>query len=429
MTYSAIVVKNISKRYRIGLVKEKRKTLVNSVVSTLRSPLDNLQQLRRLTRFGNQEDSEDIIWALKNVSFSVEPGEVVGIIGRNGAGKSTLLKVISRITHPTSGRLELRGQVSSLLEVGTGFHPELTGRENVYLNGTILGMRRLEIERKFDEIVDFSGVEKYIDTPIKRYSTGMRVRLAFSVAAHLEPEILLVDEVLAVGDALFQKKSLGKMKSVASHGRTVLFVSHQMDAVRSLCSRGILLVDGKIKKDGETNEVVDHYMKISTEGLENPIWRGSAVWPKGDRGMTLQMVCVHDVAGNPKTDFWDSEEIYISVTYRLDQPFKSLGVKIHLETDNGSQALTSSDLLDNSYEERGPGTYTSTCIIPARTLNENKYIVQTWARISNGQLLTEAKVPFVSFSVANTRSSVSSVEPFPGVLNPAHPKWQIKLIQ
>ncbi len=429
MNYPAIVVKNISKRYRIGLVKEKRKTLANTVINALRSPLDNLQELRRLTRFGNHENSDDIIWALKNVSFSVEPGEVVGIIGRNGAGKSTLLKVISRITHPTSGRLELRGQVSSLLEVGTGFHPELTGRENVYLNGTILGMRRREIERKFDEIVDFSGVEKYIDTPIKRYSTGMRVRLAFSVAAHLEPEILLVDEVLAVGDALFQKKSLGKMKSVARHGRTVLFVSHQMDAVRSLCSRGILLVDGKIEKDGETNEVVDHYMKISTQGLEKSVWQGSAVWPRGDRGMTLQMVCVHDGAGNPKTDFWDSEDIHISVTYRLDQPFKSLGIKIHLETENGSQALTTSDLIANSYEERGPGTYTSTCTIPARTLNENKYIVQTWARISNGQLLTEAKVPFVSFSVANTRSTVSSVEPFPGVLNPAHPKWQIKLTQ
>ena len=201
----------------------------------------------------------DILWALRDVSFEVHEGEVVGIIGRNGAGKSTLLKILSRITEPTHGRAVIRGRVSSLLEVGTGFHPELTGRENIYMNGTILGMRKREIDRKFDEIVDFSGVEKFLDTPIKRYSSGMQVRLAFAVAAHLEPEILIIDEVLAVGDAEFQKKCLGKMQDVARGGRTVLFVSHNMAAVEALCSRGIWMRNGEQRLAGETKHVIACY--------------------------------------------------------------------------------------------------------------------------------------------------------------------------
>jgi lipopolysaccharide transport system ATP-binding protein len=426
MNYPAIVAKNISKRYRIGLIQEPRKTLATSIVNSLRSPFDNLRQLRQLTRFSENGDEKDVIWALKDVSFKVEPGEVVGIIGRNGAGKSTLLKIISRITHPTNGRLELRGKVSSLLEVGTGFHPELTGRENIFLNGTILGMRRREIERKFDEIVDFSGVEQFVDTPIKRYSTGMRVRLAFSVAAHLEPDILLVDEVLAVGDALFQKKSLGKMKSVASHGRTVLFVSHQMDSVRSLCSRAILLSDGRIEADGDTDNVVDRYMKTATEGIQSAIWHGQTTWVDEDRGMTLLSVYVHDGSGNPKSDFWESEEIHISVVYRLDKKYKSLGIKVRISTSNGSHALSSTDAMVEQIEERGPGHFKSTCIIPARTLNEADYTIHAWGRISNGQLLTRADLSYVSFSVINNRIGVSSKERFPGIINPALPRWQIE---
>lgn len=425
MGYPAIVVRNISKRYRIGLVQDQRRTLATSIVNALRSPIDNLRQLRQLTHFSKNGHEEDVIWALKDISFEVEPGEVVGLIGQNGAGKSTLLKVISRITHPTSGRLELRGQVSSLLEVGTGFHPELTGRENIYLNGTILGMRRREIERKFDEIVDFSGVEQFVDTPIKRYSTGMRVRLAFSVAAHLEPEILLVDEVLAVGDAAFQKKSLGKMKSVASHGRTVLFVSHQMDAVRSLCSRAILLTDGHIEADGETNSVVNRYMKIAHEGVEDAIWQGEANWKGTNRGMILTAVYAHSGDGNPKTDFWDTEDIHISVQYQLDQKLKGFGIKVRVVTENGSLALTSIDLIGSSDEERGPGRFTSTCIIPARTLNEEKYTIYTWGRISIGQLMSRRDIPYISFSISNASSGLPGVEPFPGVINPSLPKWQI----
>jgi lipopolysaccharide transport system ATP-binding protein len=296
MNEIAIKVENLSKRYRIGLEEEIPDTFVGAAKNFLLSPIRNFRQLRALSRFedgssesedgketgdGRREtgnaaspssvlgppsasEASDIIWALKDVSFEVKRGEVVGIIGRNGAGKSTLLKILSRITHPTSGRVKLNGRVSSLLEVGTGFHPELTGRENIYLNGTILGMTKDEVDRKFDEIVDFSGVEKFIDTPVKRYSSGMKVRLAFSVAAHLEPEILLIDEVLAVGDARFQKKCLGKMREVTGEGRTVLFVSHNMPSIEALCDRTILLDEGRSIFDGDTGRAINRYLGKST---------------------------------------------------------------------------------------------------------------------------------------------------------------------
>ena len=269
MSDTAIRVQNLSKRYRIGLKEEIHDTLVGTVVGFFKRPVQNLRRLRRLSTFSeNSREAEDVIWALKNVSLDVKQGEVLGIIGRNGAGKSTLLKILSRITEPTRGRVEIYGRVSSLLEVGTGFHPELTGRENVFLNGAVLGMSRTEIERKFDEIVDFSGVERFIDTPVKRYSSGMQVRLAFAVAAHLEPEVLLVDEVLAVGDAEFQQKCLGKMERVARGGRTVAFVSHNMNAVQTLCSRAIWLESGTIVGQGEVTEQVEAYLNSVRGSME-----------------------------------------------------------------------------------------------------------------------------------------------------------------
>lgn len=282
MSDIAIRVENLSKRYRLGVKEEKQDTLVGSVLAMLKRPGQNLQRLRRLTRFAdNGADEKDAMWALKDVSFEVKQGEVVGVIGRNGAGKSTLLKILSRITYPTAGRVELHGRVSSLLEVGTGFHPELTGRENIYLNGTILGMRKAEIDRKFDEIVDFSGIEKFIDTPVKRYSSGMGVRLAFSVAAHLEPEILLVDEVLAVGDKVFQDKCLTKMGEVSRSGRTVLVVSHNMNHVRAVSRTGVWLHKGTLQALGSIANVtaayerdalqIDHTNKSRSEGFVR--WR------------------------------------------------------------------------------------------------------------------------------------------------------------
>ncbi|MFC2040827.1 ABC transporter ATP-binding protein [Chloroflexota bacterium] len=258
MSNSVIKVDNLSKRYRIGAIEEGYKTIRETIVDGLSAPLKNWGRLRSLTRFKNG-DEEDVIWALRDVSFEVDEGEVLGIIGKNGAGKTTILKILSRITEPTDGLVEIHGRVSSLLEVGTGFHPELTGRENIFLNGAILGMRKREIESKFDDIVNFAEVEKYIDTPIKRYSSGMQVRLAFSVAAHLEPEILLVDEVLAVGDIAFQKKCLGKMGDVARLGRTILFISHNMSAIRNLCEKVIWLDSGQIVEIGATDKVVRDY--------------------------------------------------------------------------------------------------------------------------------------------------------------------------
>jgi lipopolysaccharide transport system ATP-binding protein len=271
MSDTIISVENLGKAYRIGLKEEIPDTFVGALQSWIKAPLTNFTKLRRLNTFSDNGDgdSDDIIWALKDVSFNVKEGEVVGIIGRNGAGKSTLLKILSRITEPTTGRADIHGRVSSLFEVGTGFHPELTGRENVYMNGTILGMRKKKIDRKFDEIVDFSGIEKFLDTPIKRYSTGMNVRLAFAVAAHIEPEILIINEVLAVGDAEFQKKCLGKMQDVARGGRTVLFVSHNMGAIESLCNKGILIDSGKISCHGSQQDAIRKYCQQNDQGTQH----------------------------------------------------------------------------------------------------------------------------------------------------------------
>jgi lipopolysaccharide transport system ATP-binding protein len=271
MSDIAISVQNLSKRYRIGLKERVPDTFVGALTSWLKSPLANYRQLHKLSDFRDDPldkqghelgaTPDDVLYALRDISFDIKKGEVVGIIGRNGAGKSTLLKILSRITEPTSGRVEVHGRVASLLEVGTGFHPELTGRENIYLNGTILGMRKAEIDRKFDEIVAFSEIEKFLDTPVKRYSSGMYVRLAFAVAAHLEPEILIVDEVLAVGDAAFQKKCLGKMQDVSrNEGRTVLFVSHNIPALQAICRRGLMLGSGRVVVDEDMNVAVRRYL-------------------------------------------------------------------------------------------------------------------------------------------------------------------------
>lgn len=257
---SVIKVSNLSKRYRLGLKEKQAETLAGQIANAIKSPWQNLKRLRQLSRFG--EEDESVFWALKDVSFDVKEGEVLGIIGKNGAGKSTLLKILSQITEPTSGKIEIHGRVASLLEVGTGFHPELSGRENIYMNGTILGMTRREIDSKLDEIIDFSGVEKFIDTPVKFYSSGMKVRLGFSVAAHLDPEILIIDEVLAVGDYEFQKKCLGKMEDVSKNqGRTVLFVSHNMASIQNLSTKGLLLELGQSIFQGDIQKTVDKYIE------------------------------------------------------------------------------------------------------------------------------------------------------------------------
>jgi lipopolysaccharide transport system ATP-binding protein len=294
MSNIAVDAVGIGKRYRIGSSAARSETLREALLSGIRAPFRNLAALRSLSRFREAEEA-DVFWALRDVSFQVERGEVLGIIGRNGAGKSTLLKVLSRITEPTTGHVDVRGRVGALLEVGTGFHGDLTGRQNVYLNGSILGMDRGYIDGVFDQIVDFAGVEKYIDTPVKRYSSGMYLRLAFAVAAHMEPEILIVDEVLAVGDAQFQKKCLGKMNEVARDGRTVLFVSHNMAAVENLCQRAVVLSHGSVDFVGSQRDAIRHYLRSSDVTVDSLREREDR---EGVGGIRVVRVELRDTSGH-----------------------------------------------------------------------------------------------------------------------------------
>jgi lipopolysaccharide transport system ATP-binding protein len=290
MSNHAITVEGLGKRYRIGTFREKNTRFGPALLQAALAPLHNLKRLRRLSSF-RQDDDQDVIWALRDVSFEVRHGECLGVIGRNGAGKSTLLKVLSQIAEPTTGRAKVWGRVGALLEVGTGFHPELTGRENIYLNGSILGMDRAHIARKFDEIVAFAGVERFIDTPVKRYSSGMHLRLGFAVAAQLEPEILIVDEVLAVGDAEFQRKCLGKMNDVTGEGRTVIFVTHNMSAIQRLCPRSILIEQGRAVADGNTSELAARYLASGASDAPPGQWMDlSGVLRRGNQAARFEQV-------------------------------------------------------------------------------------------------------------------------------------------
>jgi lipopolysaccharide transport system ATP-binding protein len=316
-------------------------------------------------------DTVEEFWALKDVSFEVGRGEVLGIIGRNGAGKSTLLKILSRITEPSEGRVTIRGRVASLLEVGTGFHPELTGRENIYLNGAILGMKRTEIRKKFDEIVAFAEVEQFLDTPVKRYSSGMYVRLAFAVAAHLEPEILVVDEVLAVGDAEFQKKCLGKMDEVSRReGRTVLFVSHNLQALRSLCSRALLLSHGKAALDASVANVAEAYRAMISQAQQS-CW--SSVTGIGDEDALLKAIRVYSARGG--ASFFSSEPIWVELLVDVLRPRSGLCVGFDLLAEDGTVVLRAYDTDDahEACQTRAPGAYRIVCTLPPGLLHGHRY--------------------------------------------------------
>jgi lipopolysaccharide transport system ATP-binding protein len=338
-THVAVRTQGLSKRYRIGAAEQRHETIVGSIGAMVQAPFTNWRDVRRLSRF-QSGDEADLVWAVKDVSFDVHDGEVVGIIGRNGAGKSTLLKILCRITEPTSGRAEIVGRIGSLLEVGTGFHPDLTGRENVYVNGTILGMRKREIDERFEEIVEFAEVARFIDTPVKRYSSGMRVRLAFAVAAHLQPEILIVDEVLAVGDIEFQRKCLGKMSDVARQGRTVLFVSHNMEAVRLLCSRGIVLKEGQVAYDGSAEDATELLFGMASPGEDGSrhVIQGS----QATSGTVVTRIEVLDLEGNSKPVLatWDS--VRFRVHYRSDETY-SRGSFVIMVRDRRDQRLVRMD--------------------------------------------------------------------------------------
>ena len=331
MSDIAIKVENLSKMYQIGEKQERYYTFRDTLTNIALAPF------RRLRRIGKPTKEEEIIWALKDVSFEVKHGEVVGIIGRNGAGKTTLLKILSRITEPTEGQAEIHGRVGSLLEVGTGFHPELTGRENIFLNGAILGMRKTEINRKFDEIVDFAEIEKFMDTPVKRYSSGMYVRLAFAVAAHLEPEILLVDEVLAVGDAAFQKKCLGKMGNVAKEGRTVLFVSHNMAAIENLCPRVLLLNNGLLELDGNSQYVLSQYQGSILDISSVPISERKD--RRGEGGIKIHNVQIADSTDSnltPLSNIRSGQNVSFIIEFTAERDFRQLEFGLSFSTLAGA---------------------------------------------------------------------------------------------
>jgi lipopolysaccharide transport system ATP-binding protein len=319
---SSIIVDDLSKRYEIGTLHRETQ-LRDQIIRLLRAPL-------------RRRGPKEIIWALRNVSFSVEEGEVVGIIGRNGAGKSTLLKILSKITYPTSGRVRARGRVASLLEVGTGFHEELTGRENIFLNGSILGMKKREVDAKLDAIVAFSGVERFIDTPIKRYSSGMRLRLGFAVAAHLEPDVLIVDEVLAVGDAAFQQKCISAMHDLQGGGRTVLFVSHNMAAVEHLCSRGIWLAQGSVQLDGPAHEVIEAYMNSLTPAEPASSELGITDQRRGSGELRFIRVEFRSTDGNLQTITRSGKAVLIRLHYRANEPIQHGHFALTLSTELGT---------------------------------------------------------------------------------------------
>lgn len=378
MSNPIIKVNDLSKRYRIGAKEQGYKTIREVIVDIISAPVRNLAKLRKLTKFksGQSQNEEDVIWALKDICFEVNEGEVLGIIGRNGTGKTTLLKILSRITEPTSGAIEINGRVSSLLEVGTGFHPELTGRENIFLNGAILGMRKREIEQKFDEIVDFSEIEKFIDTPVKRYSSGMYVRLAFAVAAHLEPEILLVDEVLAVGDVLFQKKCLGKMGEVAKEGRTVLFVSHNMESIRKLCTRGIILHEGMVVMEGSADEAVSKYLGEKMDRTAERTWPDINKAP-GDDVVRMRAVRVLDRNGKVCTNFDVRDPVSIDVKYWVLEEGHRLVLQLYFVNELGHVLFTSKDNLHSPWRDTvcPAGHYRAICHIPSDFFNEGKISV------------------------------------------------------
>jgi lipopolysaccharide transport system ATP-binding protein len=370
----AVRAEGLGKRYRIGQsVLERR-----SMRELLRSPLRNFTALRRLSSF-EEGEARDVIWALQDVSFAIKHGEVLGIIGRNGAGKSTLLKILSRITAPSRGFVEIDGRVGALLEVGTGFHHELTGRQNVYLNGSILGMDRRYIDRRFDEIVQFSGVETFIETPVKRYSSGMYLRLAFAVAAHLEPEILIVDEVLAVGDADFQKKCLGKMSDVAEEGRTVLFVSHTLDAVQRLCSRCIHMERGRLVNDGVPNEVITRYLSRGEERPSPQRWLDLSRKTRQGSG-EARVVAARFSSGNPQAGNYPYPlgELNVDLKIQSDGARTIASLALIVSTPTGLKLVNADTVMHGEAVSLENGLNSMRISLPELALNPGRYVVGFW---------------------------------------------------
>lgn len=402
MTNSVISVDNLSKKYQLGLVG------TGSFGGDLKRWWARKRRLpdpyRKIGENDHSNRQGDTVWALKDINFDAKHGEALGIIGSNGAGKSTLLKILSQITAPSTGTVKVKGRIASLLEVGTGFHPELTGRENVYLNGTIMGMKRIEIDRKFDEIVEFSGVEKFIDTPVKRYSSGMFVRLAFAVAAHLEPDILVVDEVLSVGDLRFQKKSLGKMQQVSEGGRTVLFVSHAMDSVRKLCSQCILLDKGKMLEMGDTGDVIHSYLKMSADKNISSYWKRKSheMWSEHKEYIPLELTIETGDGRLVSSVVGSSNDIWIRIVGEIREIHPNLVVGFALYNANDTLIFESSpiDMAGSKWIELRNGIITLRVPLPCKLINAGSYRVQLQVALHQMRwLIPPGAGPSVSFDL------------------------------
>ncbi|MEI7729512.1 MAG: ABC transporter ATP-binding protein [Verrucomicrobiota bacterium] len=434
MSDIAIQVDSLWKKYRLGVVgtgtlrhdlnRWWHRVRGKSDPYAAIEPADNANG----TRAGGDVASglqTDEIWALRDLSFEVKRGEVMGIIGRNGAGKSTLLKIFSRVTAPTRGEVRIKGRIASLLEVGTGFHPELTGRENIFLNGVILGMTKAEIRSKFDEIVDFAGVEKFIDTPVKRYSSGMCVRLAFAVAAHLDPEILLIDEVLAVGDHAFQQKCLGKMKQVSHDlGRTVLFVSHNMAALRALCTRSLLLTGGTKAFDGASAETIQRYLEGSSTGETIVTWNANEA-PQAD-GFVMHCAYIRNGAGNIVNTVHHDEGFDICVEYELSKHLSGMRIGFMMQTNEGVVVCGSNDVNEAMDNVRQPNVYVSVCRFPPYVLNEGQYQIQLGAETPLGSM--SILTPFcLSFQVQDLERHGHVKIKLPGIVRPRL-AWKVETI-
>jgi lipopolysaccharide transport system ATP-binding protein len=409
----AIQVTGLSKAYRIGLKDKKHETLVGTILQAIKKPLQNFRNISNLKKFNSNGASDDIFWALQNVSFDIRKGEVVGVIGKNGAGKSTLLKLLSRITYPTAGRIETFGKVASLLEVGTGFNPDLTGRENVYLNGTILGLSKKEIDERFEEIVRFSGIEQFIETPVKRYSSGMKVRLAFAVAAHLEPDILIIDEVLAVGDAEFQRKCIGKMQEISEGGgRTVLFVSHNMAAVKALCTRGIVLKNGEKVFDGDQVAAINFYQSQLDDSGDLDFTDNMAEAPGND------VVKVIRFKVKPLTG--DIISIASGISFDLELFINEVGsnLDITFELRNSEDVVvfhTGNYISTNDDSQKG--FYNVKSFVPANILNAGLYFFSIIVGRDQKTALYKGR-DLISFEVINEVEG-KHMKLLPGVIRPS----------
>jgi lipopolysaccharide transport system ATP-binding protein len=425
-----IKTENLGKSYMIGHQSEGKQYVALRDVIT-----DKVKEV--WSRIKNPEyythQNIEEFWALKNINLEINVGERIGIIGHNGAGKTTLLKVLSRITEPNSGRAVIRGRIASLLEVGTGFHPELTGRENIFLNGAILGMNRQEIKNRFDEIVAFAGVENFIDTPVKRFSSGMYVRLAFAVAAHIEPEILVIDEVLAVGDAEFQKKAMGKMEKVSKEGRTILFVSHNMSSITTLCDRAILLENGSIKEDGPSDLVIKKYLDSRSSKKSNIIWNEPEKAP-GDDILRLQSAKILSISGKISSEIDIKEDFKIEINYynlKNDTKmwvgfhlFNSMDVHVCASANAPSESIKPDDFWNSP---QPPGLYKTVCTIPGRLLNAGTYFVNiTIGRNALKVISHEERV--LEFNILDTISQFQKAgKPHGGIIRPQL-GWKTELI-